>query len=69
MIGRLVWPTYCEPHVLHVMQYITLLLLHVTLCLDMYSLPVYVHFILPVVSNLGQYLQLFFLLQLFMRFG
>jgi hypothetical protein len=59
---RFVCPTYCIPHLLHVMQYIRLLLLHETLCFASYSRPVNLDLILPVLSKSGQYLQ-FVLLQ------
>ena len=53
----LVCPTYCLRHFLQLMQYIRLLLLHVTLCLVANLLPVTLLVICPVLSSLVQYLQ------------
>ena len=49
-----VWPTYYLRHDLQVMQYIRLLLLHVTFFLHSYSRPVTVLVILPVLEINGQ---------------
>ena len=51
-----VWPTYCFWHTLHVIQYIKLLDLQVTVFLAVYSCCVYVLFIRPVFSSAAQYL-------------
>ena len=60
-----VWPMYCILQVLHVIQQMRLLLLHVTFFLHSYSLLGYVLVILPDLFNMGQKTHLM-LLHLFM---
>ena len=62
----LVCPTYCFLHCLQVMQYIRLELLQVILVLLSCSANVTLHFILPLVFKIGQYLHCFFALHLFL---
>ena len=64
---NLVWPTYCLPQFLHVMQYIKLLDLHVTHFLQLYSWPVVWLLMWPVLSNILQYRQFLVLQRLLLR--
>ena len=53
-IVLLVWPTYCLPHVLQLMQYTRLELLHVMFILHMNCFLVTWHVIVPLVFSSGQ---------------
>ena len=58
-----VCPTYCTPHLVHVIQYIKLKLLHDMDFMQSYSFPVVLLMIRPLLFRSGQYLQVFVLLQ------
>jgi len=56
-----VWPTYCMPHLLHVIAYIRLLLLHDTLIMVLCLMPVALLVMLPDLLRSLQYVHPFLL--------